>query len=125
MLGSNYIGQFYYGQGPAVGSGFTTKTVSATAIALATVSTQVLINASVAATAVAVATVQRQVNRTVSAVAIALATISSVFVEALNIRNAWTKFLTTTKTTRGISGFSYSSKDLTTKKTTRVILDEE
>ena len=124
MIGSNYLGQSYYGQGPAVGSALILQSVTATATAVATISSVLLILKTVTGVAVASASVIRQVSRTVSATAVTVATIASQFIEALDIRNAYTKFLSHARTTIGLSGFKRTSKDLTTDKTTRTILDQ-
>lgn len=119
MLGANDYGSPYYGQGPTVGSTFTLHTVSAAAIALATISTKILINHAVSATVIAVASISRQFQTALSASAVTVASIASTVVEALNIRRGTTKFLSLVRSTNPVSGFFKSSKPLNVVKTTR------
>lgn len=100
MYGSNYHGQTYYGQGPAVGTTFILQSVSATVTTTGSISFVLLINKFVEATITTTASINRQLGRTFEAVVATTASITSQIVKALNIRRAVTKIITQAATTR-------------------------
>lgn len=93
MYGANYYGQPYYAQGPAVATTFILKSVSATAVTSATISSKLLINKAVSATVVTTASITRQIQRTVSAAITLAASFTSLIILALNVRDTTSKLL--------------------------------
>jgi hypothetical protein len=106
MYGSNYLGQQFYGGGPAVGTTFTLHTVTGTATTSATIAFQLLINATVSVTITTTATIQRTISKTLTATALSVVgLISSLVVPALNIRKATTKMLTLATATFNLNAY--------------------
>jgi hypothetical protein len=124
MLGSNYYGETYYGQGPAVGTTFTLKTVSATVTSSATISFVLLINKTVTATVTATASIAKRFMRTLEAsVATSSFPLISRIIKALNIRRASTKSNTPIATTRSLNPVA-STKELNLIATTKDITSD-
>lgn len=124
MYGSNYNGQAYYGQGPAVGTTFILFSVSATVTATASIAFQLLINKTVSTSVTATASILRTIGRSLEASVTSTADISFLLVEGINIRRATAKFLNNYRTTNPLDG-SNSTKQLNLVKTTRIITTDE
>jgi hypothetical protein len=121
MLGSNYCGQSYYGQGPAVGTTFIIHTITATATALATIASLLLITKVISATVVAVGSISKLFNKTLSTSVTTVVTAAMTFFEAINIRRAATRFLGLRRASRPLEGFDNSTEELNVKKSTKII----
>lgn len=103
MIGSNYYGETYYGQGPAVGTTFVLKAVTASVSTVASISSILLVTKIISATVVAAASVSKQFQRSISATVSTIASIADTIVKALNIRRATTKLLTFVSITKNLN----------------------
>lgn len=124
MLGSNNLGQAYYGQGPAVGTTFILHSVSATVTSTASIAFQLLINHAVSTSVTATASISRMFMRSVASTITTTASITSLLVKGINIRNAKTKFLNMFRKTNTQDGPN-TTKQLNLIKTTRIITTDE
>jgi hypothetical protein len=123
MYGSNYHGQAYYGQGPAIGTSYVLHTVSATVTSTAIIASLLLINHTVSATVTATASLLKQVNRTLSATVTATGVFTSLVVLALNLRRATTRSLIKATETFGLN-FQKTTEGINFNKTTRDTVED-
>jgi hypothetical protein len=123
MLGSNYIGQPYYGQGPAVATVYITHSVNATVSTSATISSKILAVKTLSATVSTTATISKAISIIRTATVTASGTFDGLVILSLNIKRAITKFLYLGTTTKSIAGCCNHSKPLDEKKSTRIITD--
>lgn len=124
MFGANYQGQPYYGQGPAVGTTFVLKTVSASVTTTADISFQLLITKMLSASVTTTASILRTFGRELSASVTATASISDTIIKALNVISGITKFWNGSRNTRGLNSVNTTKPMTGLKRTTRRVKDE-